>query len=126
MGCGVGCGAGCGAGPIVTGMVSVLMAAPTISSSICSADKSVSSVSADWSLLNSITADIIFLITSFSKSVCKYFFISSVAEWWSIIYSISSSTLCADITAIHDEDARSISIARIIYEKNVCNVIFLE
>ena len=49
--------------------------------SICSADKSVSSVSADWSLLKSITADIRFLITLFSRSVCKYFFISSVAEW---------------------------------------------
>ena len=94
--------------------------------SICSADKSVSSVSADWSLLKSITADIRFLITLFSRSVCKYFFISSVAEWLSIIYSTSSSTLFADIFSIHDEDERSISIARIIYEKNVCSVIFLE
>ena len=132
MGCGVGSG-----DDNATGMVSVLMAvageatasvAPfkaTISSSICSADKSVSSESG-WSLLKSITADIRFVITSISISVCKYVFILSVAEWFSIIYSTSFSTLGLEIRAIHDEEARSISIERITYDKKLCNVIFLE
>lgn len=134
MGCGVGSG-----DDNATGMVSVLMAmavageatasvAPfkaTISSSICSADKSVSSESG-WSLLKSITADIRFLITPISISLCKYVFILSVAEWFSIIYSTSFSTLGVEIRAIHDEEARSISIERITYDKKLCNVIFLE
>ena len=69
-------------------------------------------------------------MTSNSPSVRKYVFISSVAVWVSIIYSTSFSILCAEICAIddddEDDDVRSISIARIIYEKNVCRVIFLE
>ena len=67
-------------------------------------------------------------MTANSPSVRKYVFISSVAVWVSIIYSTSFSILCAEICAIDedDEDVRSISIARIIYEKKVCRVIFLE
>jgi hypothetical protein len=42
------------------------------------------------------------------------------------MYSTSVSTSCADMRAIDAEDARWISIAIMIYEKNVWSVIFFE